>query len=142
MSEIRSLMLLKKAAAIGNAWVFVRYADDGWSPGKLSPHTDLVTIGDEVFAFDELEDEFVEYDSRTREFLTRYPAAYLVRLGEMEYLVSDPNMTVAELIITINALRHNAKQSKLPPVDKLYAKYSVQHAAELCNPPILALHVE
>ena len=141
MSHIDRILPLQSAKPAPNIWVIVKYTNEGWFPGRLSPDMTTVAIEGASYDFDANEDEFVLFNAMSREFLNQYPNSVLVRLTDMEYIISDPTMSLCRVVRSINAVRNNANQRLLPPLETRYEKYSLAEAAALCTPPILSLEV-
>ena len=141
MSNIDYMCALPPARAFPNLWVIVKYTNEGWFPGRLSSDMKTVAIEGASYDFDAGEDEFVEFTANSRAFLQRHPDSVLVRLKDMEYLIFDPKMPLHRVITGVNAVRNASNQKLLPALEKKYEAYSIEDAAALCSPPILALEV-
>lgn len=135
------VLALQPARPSPGSWVVVKYSGEGWHMGKLSSDMKTVTINGEAFEFDATEDEFVDYSIHAKNFIALHPDSVMVRLNDIEYILSNPKISLDWAIRSINAVRNRSNQKLLPPIESEYKSYTIEQAAALCSPAILVLEV-
>lgn len=139
--DVDHVLTLEPPKVSPGRWILIRYIEDGWFPAKISTDMKSVFIEQDTYDFDATEDEFVEYSTLASSFIRLHPNSVMVRLDDRDYLVADPKMSVGATIRALNVLRRRSGLPLLPPLEERYETFSVEEAATLCAPRILALHV-
>lgn len=139
--DVDHVLTVERAKLTPGCWIIIRYIDDGWFPAKVSTDMKSICIERETYNLDPAEDEFVEYSTLASSFIQLHPNSVMVRLDDKDYLVADPKMSVSSTIRALNVVRSRSGLRLLPPLEERYESFSVQEAATLCTPGILALRV-